>query len=81
MKLFKKVENLVSKVVTEQVEGAKVWMVSWDARYGEYSSNFTRKAKAFFSSTDAEKFAESLRQAQKLLCYTENIRIKVEEQE
>lgn len=81
MKLFKKKETVITDYKKEEVDGAEVWMVSWDARYGMYSNNFKRVAKAFLSESAARAFEQSLMDAQKLLQYTENLGIRVEKQE
>lgn len=84
MKFIKKLNNLIrpSKVkeIVEQVEGAHVWVVTWNARYGEYSGDTKRVAKAFLDENDANQFAESLELAQKLLQNTNSLRIKIEKQ-
>lgn len=77
----RKREEVVIKQETETVEGAEVWMVSWNARYGSYVSDVKRVAKAFFNENDADTFIESLHKAAKLLQYDENLRIKKERQE
>lgn len=84
MGLFKfteKKETIIESYNTKEVEGAEVWLVSWKARYGEYSSNFRRVAKAFLSEKSARDFANSLMEAKNLLQYTENTEIRVEKQE
>lgn len=84
MTFIKKLNNLIrpSKVkeIVEQVEGAHVWVVTWNARYGEYSGDTKRVAKAFLDENDANQFAESLELAQKLLQNTNSLRIKIEKQ-
>ena len=75
----KKVEQ-IPQTTNKEVEGAEVWMVSWDARFGEYSGNKKRAAKAFLNYEDAEKFKQSLIKAKELLQYTERIDIRVEKQ-
>ena len=79
-KLNKKKENVIDSYNSGEVDGAEVWMVSWDARFGVYSHNTKRVAKAFLNYDDASKFAESLKEAKALLQYTEPINIKVEKQ-
>ena len=76
-----KKHKIIESYNTTEVDGAEVWMVSWYARYGEYSSSCTKVAKAFLNEQEANQFANSLRAAQKLLQYTENICIKVEKQQ
>lgn len=77
----RKKENVIKDYQVETVDGAEVWMVSWDARFGEFSQNKKRVAKAFLNENDAEAFKQSLEEAQKLLQYTEDIRIFVNKQE
>ena len=54
--------------------------MSWNARWGDYSTDVKRVAKAFLNEDDANQFAESLEMAQELLQNTNNLRIKVEKQ-
>lgn len=77
---FLKKPEIVPVVLHENAEGAKVWMVSWDARYGEFHSDKKRVAKAFFSKEDADRFVDALHAAKKILQYDEILHIKVEEQ-
>lgn len=80
MKITSKINEIFGLKKEKDAQGAEVWIVSWDARYGEYSGNMSRVAKAFLDYDDAHKFADSLRDAKKLLQYTENIDISIEEQ-
>ena len=68
------------KEIVEQVDGAHVWVVSWEARWGDYSGDTKRVAKAFLNEDDANQFAESLQMAQDLLQNTNNLQIKIEKQ-
>lgn len=79
MNIVKYVTSLFEVKETREVECAKVWMVSWDARYGSYSGDWKRVSKAFLNENDAQDFAQSLKDAQKLLQIKENLWIKVEE--
>lgn len=84
MEFVKKLNNLIRphrvKEIVEQVDGAHVWVVSWTARTGDYSSDVKRVAKAFLNEDDANQFAKSLEMAHELLQNTNNLRIKVEKQ-
>lgn len=84
MKCIKKLNSLIRphkvKEIVEEVDGANVWVVSWDARWGDYSTETKRVAKAFLNEDDANQFAESLEMAQKLLQNTNSLRIKIEKQ-
>ena len=53
----RKKEEIINDYQTETIDGAEVWMVSWDARFGEYRGDSKRVAKAFFSETAAETFS------------------------
>ena len=84
MKIIEKLNNLIRphkvKEIVEQVPGAHVWVVSWEARWGDYYGETKRVAKAFLNEDDANQFAESLEIANELLQNTNNLRIKVEKQ-
>ena len=80
MNIVKYITSLFEFREIKKVECAKVWMVSWDARYGSYRGEWKRVSKAFLNQDDAEAFVKSLNEAQKLLQIEENLRIKIEEQ-
>ena len=84
MEFVKKINNLIRphkvKEIVEQVPGAHVWIVSWEARYGDYVQDRKQVAKAFLNEDDANQFAESLEMAQELLQNTNSLRIKIEKQ-
>lgn len=84
MNFISKLNDLIRpykvKEIVEQVPGAHVWVVSWEARHGDYSYDTKRVAKAFLNEDDANQFAESLQMAHELLQNTNNLRIKIEKQ-
>ena len=84
MKIIEKLNNLIRphkvKEIVEQVPGAYVWVVTWDARWGDYYGETKRVAKAFLNEDDANQFAESLKMAHELLQNTNSLRIKIEKQ-
>ena len=84
MKIIEKLNNLIRpqkvKEIVEEVPGAHVWVVSWTARFGDYSNDTKRVAKAFLNEDDANQFAESLEMAHELLQNTNSLRIKIEKQ-
>jgi hypothetical protein len=84
MKIIEKLNSLIRphkvREIVEEVDGAHVWMVSWEARFGDFSQDKKRVAKAFLNEDDANQFAESLEMAQQLLQNTNSLRIKVEKQ-
>lgn len=59
----------------------KIWLVSWKARRGEFSSDTERTSMAFFDAEDAKKHIEKLEYAKRILRYKEDIEIRLEEQE
>ena len=85
MKIFGKKEN-VPVVEYKEVEGAYVWVVTWnsltDSGFNEPTLvNCQRRAKAFLSENDANKFVDSLKEAMNLLQCSYTININVEKQE
>ena len=84
MKIIEKLNKLIRphkvKEIVEQVPGAHVWVVTWDARWGDYYGETKRVAKAFLNEDDANQFAESLEMAHEFLQNTNNLRIKIEKQ-
>ena len=80
MELIKKIHSLITGYKTIDVEGAELWVVSWNARYGDYYTSTERAAKAFFTEEDAKTFVKSLKDAQELLNYTENLDIRIQKQ-
>lgn len=81
MNIVKYTTSLFKFKETRKVECAKVWMVSWNARYGSFNGDWKRVSKAFLNQDDARAFVKSLKDAKKLLQIEENLRIEVEEQE
>ena len=81
MNIIEKIHQIITGYEKKEAKGAEVWMVSWCARYGEYSDSWKIVAKAFLDEEDAKTFAKSLREAKELLQYTENIHIEINKQQ
>lgn len=81
MNIIKYITSLFEVKETKKVECAKVWMVSWNARYGSYHGNWERVSKAFLNENDAKVFVQSLKDAKSLLRIEENLRINITKQE
>lgn len=81
MSFKSKLEKLFKLQEVREVKGAEVYLVSWSSRYGEYSADTKRVAKAFFNYDDAKQFAKSLEDAHKLLQNTTNLNINIEKQQ
>ena len=80
MSFISKINTLFKVEKVKDVDGAHVWVVSWNARTGDYSSDIKRVAKAFLLEDDAKQFAETLKLAQELLQNTNSLYIKIEKQ-
>lgn len=56
--------NRETEVLTSAVE---VWIVEWTSRHGKYHGDIKKRYQPFTDKGEAKKFAESLRQAHKLI--------------
>ena len=81
MNVIEKVHNIITGYQKKEVKGFEAWTVTWYARYGEYHGDWKLVAKTFLNKEDAETFVESLKEAKRLLQYTENIGIEIKKQE
>lgn len=84
MSFISKINSLIRpnkvKEIIEEVDGAHVWVVSWDSRTGDYSRDIKRVAKAFLLEEDANQFADALQMAHELLQNSNNLHIEIEKQ-
>lgn len=92
MSIFtRKKEKIVKDYLTEQVDGAEVFVVSWDTFKRLYSDTDImrrhRKAKAFLKEEDAETFKKSLYDSLILLQFAKDkeeaqfiLQLKIEKQ-
>lgn len=55
MNFISKLNTLFRVEKVKEVEGAHVWVVSWNARTGNYSTDIKRVAKAFLFEEDANQ--------------------------
>lgn len=81
MNVIEKVHNIITGYQKKEVKGFEAWTVSWRARNGSYSGDYKLVAKTFLNKEDAETFVESLKEAKKLLQYTEYTGIEIKKQE
>lgn len=79
MNWFKKLVSAPSGQ-TVNLEGLETWMVSWTSRHGVYSCDTRLQFQAFTNSEDAEHFAQSLRDAFRLVKHTAQTDVRVERQ-
>lgn len=59
------------------IENVQLWYVGWISRDGDASWNTNKETEAFTSEQEANDFAQSLRNAFKLLRHTSNTRVVV----
>ena len=86
MSIFTKKINEIPVTENKEVDGAEVWMVSWNSLRNRGFRDATlvndvRVAKAFLKQEDAYEFKEALEKAMNLLQCTFRIDIRVEKQE
>jgi len=74
---FKKTKVPVSNDVKE-IETVQLWVVSWWSRHGSYSGDVRKEYEAFTSEDEANKFAESIRNAFRLIRHTNIDGVEVE---
>lgn len=79
-KFIEKINTIFGLTKQKDAKGAEVWVVSWVSRYGDCSAHTKYVAKAFLMKEDANLFAKSLRDAQKLLQNTNDIEITIKKQ-
>lgn len=65
---------------TTELETVDMWVVSWYARYGEYSGETHPCYQSFFSQEDAYALANALMNANKLIGNTSGTKVNVEKQ-
>lgn len=81
MKFISKINSIFGVKKVKNVQGAEIYTVSWMSRFGNYYADTKRVYKAFLAKEDAEEFAQSLRNAHKLLQNTNSIDITITKQE
>ena len=50
--------DLLNDEKVKEVEGAHLWIVSWNSRTGDYSTDIKRVAKAFLLEEDANQLPD-----------------------
>ena len=61
----------------KEIESIQLWYVSWYSRFTEYSTGTEKCVEAFPSKQEADTFAESLRNAFKLIKHTSGNVVRV----
>lgn len=75
-KLIKKIIHFKARE-EKNLEGVELWKVQWYARNGSFNHDWNIVAEVFTNKKDAEFFYNQLREARKLLKYTENINLEL----
>lgn len=70
---------LIPTGLKEELVAYESWIVRWQSRYDEYSSSIRPEAEVFTNKEDADKFAEQLREAFKLVRHTHGTRVTVKQ--
>lgn len=78
MSIFNKKTIEVPTTQSEILEAAESWIVRWESRCGQFSYDWRKECEVFLSKEDANRFAESLRNAFNLLKFTYGIEVVVE---
>ncbi len=65
-----------SKTLTSVIQ-VETWEVRWVGRHDAISYAVEMQVKVFISEPEAQEFVAALKEAQKLLNYTEDIRIRL----
>lgn len=78
-KLIKKIKNFLNRIKekNQSSEVSNFYTVTWKARYNEYYSDFHIQIRVFLDKQSAQNFVQSLKEAQKILQYTEDLDIKI----
>lgn len=79
MSFFQRKQIQIPSGSTQQIEAVRSWSVRWKSRYTEFSDGFKDETEVFVDEELANNFADSLRQAFKLLRYKNGTEVKVEE--
>lgn len=80
-KLLRKILKVPQSNNVLEVEGIRLWYVSWYSRQGCCSYDVTKETEAFPSEEEAELFAQSLRNAFELLRHTNGNEVAVKRRE
>lgn len=70
----------ILKKSEENIEVVETWIVEWTKRYGEYSTDTSKCYQAFTDKESADKLADSIRMAHKLIGNTSGTQVKVYKQ-
>jgi len=65
---------------TKEVDAVQLWIVKWLSRYDQYSSSTKTEFEAFTDENKANEFAQSLRNAFKLIRHTSDTNVIVYKQ-
>lgn len=75
MKIFKKL--FVPNGEQEELTAYETWSVRWVSRHGEFHDDVQNEIELFTTKEDAEKFANELKKAFKLIKHTSKTKVKI----
>lgn len=73
---FKRIRVPESNNIKE-VDAVQLWEVRWQSRNGEFHGETSREVEAFPTEKEASEFAESLKNAFKLIRHTSGNRVQI----
>ena len=59
--------DIFKKGTEELHTGVNTWVVQWTSRHGQYMTDTKKRFQAFTDRDEAERFAEEIRRAHKLI--------------
>lgn len=77
--MLKKIFKIISNE-TQEVEGVETWVVCWERRYGEFSSDVEKCYQAFTDKEMALQLKRSLDNAFKLIGTTSGNKVTIKNQ-
>lgn len=77
MKFFKKNVEIPVSNDTQLIEAVQLWEVRWRSRHGQFNSDTRDEIEAFPSEVEAQRFAEALRNAFRLIRHSSGDSVKV----
>lgn len=78
MKFFKKMIEAPVSNETQLIEAVQLWEVRWRSRHGQFHADTRPEMEAFPSEIEAQRFADALRNAFKLIRHSSGDAVSVQ---
>lgn len=77
--MFFKIKKILTPISNEvkETDAIEFWQVRWHSRYGKWSNEFSEENEVFLNEKDANDFAQSLKNAFKLIRHTYGTEVQV----